>query len=297
MSIPDFPEFKLLELSDREEVEEFFRKYSPETSDYSFANLFIWRNYDQPKLTLVNGNLCILLEPAGGSPYFLAPVGEAEIEKTLHQCFGYLKKHPQLRMVPEKFVKKYFEKKIEYRFELDRANSDYVYRTSDLINLKGRKYDGKRNWIKKFLANYSAQYVPLTSDLLPVSFDLLERWAKTRQGALLRYEIQAIAEALNHLKELRLIARAVPVSGKLEAFMVGGELNPEMAIVYVQIANREIPGLPQYFHQKFAAEELSNYKYVNWEQDLGIPGLRKAKLSYHPCRLIHKFDVSWLRKA
>jgi len=88
------------------------------------------------------------------------------------------------------------------------------------------------------------------------------------------------------------MARAVLVGGKLEAFMMGGELNPEMAVAYIQVANREIPGLPQFFHQRFAALELARYKYVNWEQDLAVPGLRKAKLSYHPCRLIHKFDVS-----
>lgn len=281
MSLPTFPEFKPLEISDQAEVEAYFEKFPSETSDYTFPNLFIWRNYDHPKLSLLNNNLIILLSPAESTPYFLFPIGKTKIEETLDACLP-------LRMVPEKLVKKYFE----YQAKLDRNNSDYVYRTSDLINLKGRKYDGKRNWIKRFLSQYLAEYVNLTPELLPDCFELLEKWGKTRQGFLLKYELQAIVEALNNIETLNLIARVILISRKVEAFMVGGKLNPETAIVYIQVANREILGLPQFFHQKFTAEELASFKYVNWEQDLGTAGLRKAKLSYQPCRLIHKYNVS-----
>lgn len=267
-------------------------EFSPETSDYSFVNLFIWRDYDAPLLTRINGNLCVLLQPADGPPYFLPPIGGKQTEETLRACFAHLKKLPQLRMVPEKFAKKYFERKLEYRFELDHANADYIYRVSDQANLKGRKYDGKRNWVKRFLAKYSPEYSELASSQVTEALELLEKWGKNRTEAVIKYEIRAIAEALNNFNTLKLITRGIRVSGKLAAFMMGGELNPETAIIYIQVADRAMPGLPQYFHQQFAARELNKYKYVNWEQDLGIAGLRRAKLSYHPCRVIYKYSVS-----
>lgn len=292
MSIPAFPEFKPLGIEDQEEVESFFQRFPQETSDYNFANLFIWRRYDHPKLTKINGNLCILLEPEGGTPYFLPPVGENMIAETIEIICDYLKMAPQLRMVPKNFVRRYFYGKKSFCCSLDRDNSDYIYRVSDLIFLRGKKYDGKRNWIKRFLRNFSAEYSPLGKNLLSSGFELIQAWAKGRSSPLLKYELEAIEEGLNNLERLKLIGRAILISKKVEALMIGGKINSEMAVVYIQVANREISGLPQYFHQRFAAEELLSYKYVNWEQDLGIAGLRKAKLSYHPCRMIHKYNVS-----
>lgn len=294
MAIPKYPEFKELELGDREEVEAALKNCRPETSDCSFANLYFWRQYDRPKLTRINENVCVLLSPVDSIPYFLLPIGGNRYEGALAACFAHLKKLPQLRMVPERIAKKYFEKKLEYCFELDHDNSDYIYKTADLIALKGRKYDAKRNWIKRFLAKNVPQYIELTSDRLPQALELLGRWAKDRAGAIIKYEVLAIKEALSNIESLGTVARGILVNGQLEAFMIGGELNPEMAVVYIQVANRELPGIPQYFHQVFTAAELKKYKYVNWEQDLGIPGLRKAKLSYHPHKIAYKYNVSRL---
>ncbi|MGB9613541.1 MAG: DUF2156 domain-containing protein [Candidatus Margulisiibacteriota bacterium] len=284
--IPSFPHLKSLEISDEEVIKSYFSEIQPKTSDYSFANLYLWRNYDAPKITLIGDNLCVLLQPKDANPYFLFPGGKERIESTLEKCFTYLRVGPQLRMVPEEIAEKFFKGKKSYRCVLDRDNSDYLYLTKDLINLKGRKYDGKRNWINRFKANYQAEMVPLTVDLIPQAFWLLEKWAKTKRGSLLKYEIDAIGEALNNLEHLKLISCAILINDRLEAFMVADELDSETAVVYIQVANPEIAGLPQYFHWQFTAQKLASYRYVNWEQDLGQPGLRRAKLSYHPCRII-----------
>ena len=282
MSIPAFPEFRALALDDREKVERFFKKSPRETSDYSFPNLFIWRFYDHPKLSQLNGNLCILFDPTEGQPYFLPPVGEEKIEETIAACAGFLKQGPQFRMAPAKFG----------QAELDRDNADYCYKTADLIALKGRKYDGKRNWIRRFLAKYKPEYEKLSRDNYEECRALLARWGKTRVGPALKFELKAISEALKHWTELELVGRVIKVEGKVEAFMFSGELNLETAIVYIQVASRDLLGLPQYFHQVFAEREYAQYKYVNWEQDLGVPGLRKAKLSYQPCCLVNKYSVT-----
>lgn len=295
MTIPTFPEFKPLELEDQQEINFCLTRCPPETSDYTFANLYLWRQYDKPKLTRINGNLVILLSPVGENPYFLFPVGENQVEVTFDTCFHHLKNGPQIKRVPEKIVKKYFEKKLEYSFELDHNNSDYVYRVTDLVNLRGRKYDGKRNWIKKFMAKYPAEYLPLDKKQVSGCLGLLERWGKSRQGPILKYELLAITEALNNYDKLGLTGRVILCAGQVEAFLIGGELNRLTAMVYIQVANREKAGLPQYFHQKYAATELAGYKFANWEQDLGIPGLRKAKQSYHPYKMQYKYDVTRLK--
>ena len=81
------------------------------------------------------------------------------------------------------------------------------------------------------------------------------------------------------------------VDNKLEAFTIGELINPNMALVHIEKANPNIRGLYQYINQQFILNEFPEVEFVNREEDLGIPGLRKAKLSYHPVRFVEKYTV------
>ena len=88
-----------------------------------------------------------------------------------------------------------------------------------------------------------------------------------------------------------MIGGAVVVDGRIEAFAIGERLNPATAVVHFEKANPEMRGMYQLINQWFVRNELSDYMYVNREQDLGIEGLRKAKESYHPHHMVRKFTV------
>ncbi|MBM3284613.1 MAG: hypothetical protein FJY81_01945, partial [Candidatus Aminicenantes bacterium] len=79
MSLPRFPEFKLAGLEDREILSDFICRFPSEACEMNFANIFIWRNFERPKLTTINGNLCILCEPPSEPAYFLPPLGDARM--------------------------------------------------------------------------------------------------------------------------------------------------------------------------------------------------------------------------
>ena len=97
---------------------------------------------------------------------------------------------------------------------------------------------------------------------------------------------------MKYLSILSVEGAAVKINGKVEAFTIGEQLNDDTAIVYIEVANPEFDGLAQYINQQFCRNALSRYTYINREQDLGDAGLRRAKLSYHPAKLVPKYKVT-----
>jgi len=287
MSLPCFPEFKLVGLKDQESIRAFIKAYPSEACEINFGNIFIWRNFEHPKLTLVNENLCILCEPPSEPAYFLQPLGEKEIPKTVHACLTFA---PRLSRIPEAFAVKYGA---PYRCEPDRSNFDYVYLTEDLAELKGKKYDGKRNRIKKFERNHSYRYLKLSSEELGACRQLLEDWAKNKisEGWMLSAQKEAIYESLIHFDALGLAGGAIEVEGRIAAFSLGERLNSETAIIHIEIVNPKYEGLSQLINREFIKNEWGSYKFINREQDIGIPGLRRAKLSYYPLHMVKKYNI------
>jgi len=287
LPVPAFPDFREIELADKELLENHLKKVPATTSEFTFANFFIWRNCDRSKMTSIYGNLCVAAYPENEPPYFFEPLGSNEPEKTVQAC---LSRVPRFSRVTQEFVKRHFEGKKNFKIEADRDNSDYVYRNEELIALKGKKFDGKRNRIKRFLKNNIPIYKKITSEDVHSCLSLLNKWKKTKGGGVCFGE--PIREALKNYNELELKGAAILVKGKIEAFTIGEQLNSDTAVIYIEVANPDIEGLSQYINQQFCRNEWSELKYINREQDLGDAGLRRAKLSYHPAQLIDKYNVT-----
>ncbi len=285
--VPSFPDFRKIALADRGSFESHFSKHPQETSELTFTNFYIWRDCDRSQVTAINGNICVVARPDNEPPYFFEPLGDNRIEETIKTCLSHV---PRFSRVSEKFVKAHFEGKSGYRIEPARNDFDYLYRTVDLVALKGKKYDGKRNIIKRFLKNNIPIYQKLTADMVPDCLKLLDKWGKRKTTGVCFDE--PIKEALNNLSFLSVEGAAVKINGKIEAFTIGEMLNPDTAVIYIEVANHEIDGLSQYINQHFIKNEWTHLTYINREQDMGDGGLRRAKLSYHPVKLINKYDVT-----
>jgi hypothetical protein len=178
--------------------------------------------------------------------------------------------------------------------EEDPDNADYVYRTQDLIRLPGRKYDGKRNHIRNFIRSYDFAYAAIDPQSLPAVIDFQRRWFAGSGRSDLRSlaaEDQAVHELLHHFWDLPVVGASIRVDGRIEAFAVGSQLNPDTAIVIAEKANSEIRGLYQVMNQMFCENTLPGYAWVNREQDAGDAGLRRAKLSYCPHHMVAKYRV------
>lgn len=176
----------------------------------------------------------------------------------------------------------------------DRDNSDYLYKTGDLISLQGKKYDGKRNHINKFRKLYTYEYVPLESTFLDECARIMEQWCADKDCECVNGEYcerKANLELLENFGALDYKGALIKVDGAYEAFTAGEMLNENTAVIHVEKARSSIKGLYTLINQQFAEKEWSGTTYINREQDLGLGGMRKAKLSYHPVRLIDKYTV------
>ena len=80
------------------------------------------------------------------------------------------------------------------------------------------------------------------------------------------------------------------IDGTLQAFSIGVRSESEsMAIIDVEKANPDIDGLYQIINREFLVSEFPDVDLVNREDDIGIEGLRRSKLSYYPCGFENKY--------
>jgi hypothetical protein len=288
VTAPVYPDFKPVGLEDLAVFKESLDREPSGVCEMNFANIFIWKDSEHPRWTLLNGNLCVLVEPDFEPPYFLPPAGADRVRETIATC---LRHAPRLSRVPEGFVRRYGA---GFRFEEDPDNFDYIYRVEDLAELKGKRYDGKRNRIRKFEKTFPHDYSALARGDVAGCARLLEDWFEEKRNGdpYMRAEKVAIVQALASFELLGLKGGVVKVGGRVEAFTFGMRLTDDTAVIPIEIANPAFPGLAQWINREFVRREWPAFEFVNREQDMGVEGLRRAKLSYQPARLLKKFSLT-----
>jgi len=285
---------RLLELGDRPLVAQYLRHFPPKISELTFTNLFVWRSSRPIWLAEVEDSLVFFANSHGDNPAAKVilgpPLGEAS-PLAVAQALGV--ELEGFVRIPEDTAKSLHDAGLDVT--PDRDNSDYVYRVADLAGLKGRRYHKKRNLIKQCLSAHSCAYEPITPQLASECLDMQDRWCQARECGKnpdLCNEYVAIREAFIHYQNLYLLGGSIRIDGKLQAYALGEALNPDTAVWHFEKAMPGIPGLGQLINQWFAKHALSGFELVNREQDLGIPGLRQAKESYHPHHMVNKFSAS-----
>ncbi|MCK9170654.1 MAG: phosphatidylglycerol lysyltransferase domain-containing protein [Treponema sp.] len=184
----------------------------------------------------------------------------------------------------------------EYTFTERRADSDYVYLTKSLAELPGGKYHKKKNHISQFMRRHpDVFYKPLTPENADDAFSVEETWFSENDGAGdydKKAERDIIREALMMLDELNLTGGILYADNKPIAMTIGSAITEKVADVHFEKAVSEYDrdGAYAVINQEFA-KTLTKYEYINREEDMGIEGLRKAKLSYHPDLLLAKWSA------
>lgn len=286
--LPRFPEFKPVGLEDRPAFQEHFRSHPPEVCEANFTNIFAWREYERSRCTTVDGSLCVFCEPRSEPAFFLPPFGGSGVEEAVEACLSL---HPRMACVSESFLQRHGR---GLKREEDAGNFDYVYRVEDLVRLTGKKYDGKRNLIRAFEKGCRSRYVRLAAGHLDACRRLFREWAglkAARNCGFSAAQERAVLEMLGRFEELGLVGGGVEVEGRLAAFTVGEKLNEDTVLVHLEIVNSAFKGLAQYINREYLRREWADMTFVNREQDMGLAGLRRAKMSYHPARLVRKYIV------
>ncbi len=287
MTIPVFPEFKPLDFEDRPVVQEYFDRAEIPACEYSFGNNFIWRHVEKARWTTLHGNLCLAFDCPGRPSYALAPIGGTNLPETVRALLDIV---PRLARVPASFVEVLGT---EFVCEPERDEFDYVYAIEDLAELAGKKFDGKRNRIRKFEREHQWRFLSLDNGHLDAGRKLFEEWfdEKDDDSETARGQKTAIQEALIRFRELGFIGGGIEVDGRFAALSIGERLTPDTAVIHIEIVSPCCEGLAQIMNREFVRNALKGFAFINREQDMGLPGLRRAKLSYHPCQLVEKFRV------
>ena len=186
----------------------------------------------------------------------------------------------------------------KFNISADRDNFDYVYLAQDLINLSGRKFHGKKNHLNAFKKEYpDAKYLPITEEIIPQCREQLNIWYETHKRAnpddeFIFYERAAIHEIFDHFDAFKLKGGAILIDNRVVAFTFGEKLNSDTAVIHVEKADPTIRGIYVAINQSFVENEWADMIYINREEDMGIEGLRKAKNSYRPIKMIEKFNAT-----
>lgn len=282
-----------LNISHRELVNRYLDKYPPEISEHTFTNLFVWRKFRPVYFTEIDDSLLFFIERENNWEQefilFGPPVGNISVDDILES--RELKITGAIRFT-EKTIKAFRKNWIS--LEDDRDNSDYLFRVIDLATLSGRKFSRKRNHIKRCLDAYDCIYEEMSEEKVDEVKEMHERWCISRacfNDPDLMKEYEAVREALDNFRLLGLTGGLIMINGRVEAFAIAEKLSPGIAVWHFEKAMREFHGLNQLITHWFAKYGLDDYEYVNREQDLGIPGLRKAKLSYFPDYILKKYNA------
>ena len=278
-----------LSLDDRQPVTEYLKRFPPEISELTFTNLYAWRHSRPIWVDEFRDSLLFFAETKTGLAILGNPVGPVSLPEVFTEYTSRIAgadRFPKERL-PDVALNRAMV--VE-----DRDNADYVYRREDLATLAGRHFTKKRNHINQCLAAYKCQYEMITEETVSECLAMQDRWCaardcKTEPG--LCGEYRAIVETLQNYREFPLTGGAIRIDGTIEAFAVGERLNPSTAVWHFEKAMPHFHGLGQLINQWFTRENLAEFTYVNREQDLGIPGLRKAKESYFPDHLVEKVRI------
>lgn len=292
--------FKPLTLEDKAIFDKYLKPYKFKTCEYSFTSLFMWRKALDIQFAIYKDMLIIKKLDFQGSYHLMEPIGytRENLKEVVSDLMNYKTtegldylfkdaEEPFIHDLREVFGD-------ELIIEEDRDNFDYIYTSEKLISLSGKKLHSKKNHYNNFIKNNTYRVEPITDGLICDCIKAAREWCRKNdcKGYLL-YELRAIEEMLKSNHYLDFKGMIIYVNDKISAFTIGEQVNDEMAIIHVEKADSTINGLYAFINKTFVENYFSHVPFINREQDLGIEGLRKAKLTYQPVRLEPKYLVKF----
>lgn len=177
----------------------------------------------------------------------------------------------------------------------NRDFSDYLYDAEDLRQLSGKALHGKRNHINKFMRLYSDfDYRPITAGDKDEALNLVKEWCDEKNLDYLNLQqsdYRAIRQLFDDFSELDIRGGTIRVNNRLVAFALGSLMRGNTAVIHFEKADAAYQGLYSVINKLVLDNAFPEAEFVNREEDMGIRGLRKAKNSYGPVRMIHKYEA------
>ncbi len=289
--------FKLIEKKQVNELKAYYDYSTALGCDLNLVNAFLWRYEYNIKFSVVDETLIKAYFNDDGSVWgYCMPTGK-NIEYALQKIFEDASdrgKAPNIVMLTNE-SRKTLEQIYPGKFDFVRSpeNQDYIYLSEELITLPGKKFHAKRNHISRFFRTYSdVSFTPITDSNKEDALEVSRLWCSEngvdcKEGS----EHCALEEALDNMDYLKMRGAVLYVEKNPVAMALGSEISSEVFDINFEKAVRAYDGVYSVICNEFA-KTLSDYKYINREEDMGIEGLRKSKLSYNPVIILDRYNAS-----
>lgn len=301
--------FQPISIDDRQIIQSYLWMYRfNEGSECTFTNLLIWGKAEDIRWASLDGCLLLRVGAKSENPRMLMALApEERLYRAIELAVDSMQSRGepfQMTSLPGWYVER-METLFPGRFVFTREphHDDYIYSAESLRTLSGSKLHGKRNHINKFMSLYGERcsYMPYSPEYEGACMRLEENWACAQAGGgaltqALEDEVESVRRALQNAGALGLLGGMILVDGKVVAFTLGERIADSMALIHVEKADVQIPGAYAMINREFIEREFPDVSYVNREEDMGNEGLRRAKRSYCPVKMIEKFGAT-LRSA
>jgi len=296
--------FKKLCLEDKKSIDKYIYPYKFLSCEYSFTSLYIWKDACDIQYTIYKQALIIKKKDFDGNYHFMQPLGydKEDLEEIIEALKAYRQENDMkylFKDLEESFIEEFnvlLNDTNEFYIKEDRDNFDYLYEAKKLMALSGKKLHSKKNHYNAFTKTYNYEVVEISDERVINDVRLAaEKWYEetNEKDIKLYYELLAIKDIVNNMELLNLNGVAVYVDGKVAAFSIGESLNEKLAVIHIEKGDKSINGVYSFIAKTLIDKCFNNAEIINREQDLGIDGLRKSKMSYYPLKLEKKFILSF----
>jgi len=296
--------FKKLALEDKSDIDKYISPYKFSSCEYSFTSLYIWKDACDIQYTIYKNTLILKKKDFDGNYHFMQPIGynKEDLGEIIEELKAYREENNMkylFKDLEESFITEFkllLYEKNAFCIKEDRDNFDYLYEAQKLMTLSGKKLHSKKNHYNAFTKSYNYEVIEINDEV--VINDVIvaaQKWYEetNEKDIKLYYEFIAIKDIVNNMHLLNLNGVAVYVDGKVAAFSIGESLNEKLAVIHIEKGDKNINGIYSFISKTLIDKCFNDAEIINREQDLGIDGLRKSKMSYYPLRLEKKFILSF----
>ena len=297
--IARFPDFQLLSLAAKDDVENIIARFPP-YSDFNFVSMYSYNVKDDMAIADLHGNLVVRFKDYTSDKTFLSFIGEQRVDETIAALLKYAPEHglgTSLHLIPEHVITLIGQPE-RWVITEDRDNHDYLVLAVKFSGLQGADYASKRNGINKFLKAHEGRvqvkHLDINEQVAGEITDTFHRWreAAGKSHDETADELTAVRRLLASAPDFDLNTLGIYVDDVMVAFSIY-EKKGDFAVGHFEKALKTHPGLYDHLkHQTAHHLHEQSVKYINYEQDLGIEGLRKSKLLLHPESFLKKFTIT-----
>lgn len=280
-------QFELIDFHHRELLLENFKQLNLTISDYTFANIFLFRNISHYEFLNTDCGLFISGRNRAGQHYLMPLTDLRECNPKKLEII--LNKYSSFFPIPEEWLSFFPEDRFSIRH--DDSESDYIYLTEKMASFRGKQYNRHRNHLNQFYSLYNFHVEMLSSENASKALIILQAWQNNCGLALNKTDFEQCREALENFSVLDLWGTLCYINSEPAGFIIGEALNTEIFVLHFAKASKKYQGIYDFMFNDTARRLLSQYKYLNLEEDMGNKNLRRTKSSYGPEKILKKYYI------